>query len=68
MVAGLGQPPFRASQLSRHFFGRYTNEPEEMSDLPRASRDALAQALLPRLLTAERELSCDDTHIVTRSG
>jgi 23S rRNA (adenine2503-C2)-methyltransferase len=58
-VAELGQPPFRASQLSRHFFGRYTDRPEEMSDLPKASRDPLAQALLPRLLTVERELSCD---------
>ena len=59
VVAGLGQPPFRASQLSRHFFGRYTDRPEEMSDLPRAAREPLTQALLPRLLTAERELSCD---------
>src|SRR5271166_6149274 len=59
VVAGLGQPPFRASQLSRHFFGRYTDDPAEMTDLPLASRDPLAQALLPRLLTAERELSCD---------
>jgi 23S rRNA (adenine2503-C2)-methyltransferase len=59
VVAGLGQPPFRASQLSRHFFGRYTDQPDEMTDLPLASRDPLAQALLPRLLTAERELSCD---------
>ncbi len=59
-VAGLGEPAFRASQLSRHFFGRYTDSPDEMTDLPRASRDALAQALLPRLLTTERELSCDD--------
>jgi len=59
VVAGLGQPPFRASQLSRHFFGRYTDQTDEMSDLPRAARDPLAQALLPRLLTAERELSCD---------
>ena len=59
MVAGLGQPPFRASQLSRHFFGRYTDRPEEMSDLPLAARDPLTQALLPRLLTPERELACD---------
>ena len=59
MVAGLGQPPFRANQLSRHFFGRYTDQPDEMTDLPLASRDPLAQALLPRLLTAEHELSCD---------
>ena len=68
VVAGLGQPPFRASQLSRHFFGRYTDRPEEMSDLPLAARDPLTQALLPRLLTPERELACDDTHIVTRPG
>jgi 23S rRNA (adenine2503-C2)-methyltransferase len=31
-----------------------------MTDLPRTSRAALAGALLPALLTAERELSCDD--------
>jgi len=55
----LGEPPFRAVQLSRHFFARYTANPDEMSDLPRASRAALAGALLPPLLTAERELSCD---------
>ncbi len=59
MVAGLGQPPFRAIQLSRHFFGRYTDRPEEMSDLPLAAREPLTQALLPRLLTPERELACD---------
>jgi 23S rRNA (adenine2503-C2)-methyltransferase len=59
VVAGLGQPAFRASQLSRHFFGRYTDQTDEMSDLPLASRDPLAQALLPRLLTAEREMDCD---------
>ncbi len=59
VVAGLGEPPFRAVQLSRHFFGRFTDRPEEMSDLPRASRDRLAEALLPRLLTAQREQSCD---------
>jgi 23S rRNA (adenine2503-C2)-methyltransferase len=59
VAADLGEPPFRAAQLSRHFFARYTERPDEMTDLPRASRDALAGALLPPLLTAERELSCD---------
>jgi len=59
VVADLGEPPYRAVQLSRHFFGRFTEQADEMSDLPRASRDMLADALLPRLLTAERELSCD---------
>ena len=59
-VADLGQPPFRAAQLSRHYFGRYTQRPDDMTDLPAASRAALAEALLPPLLTADRELSCDD--------
>jgi 23S rRNA (adenine2503-C2)-methyltransferase len=59
-VAGLGEPSFRAVQLSRHFFGRYTEHPDDMTDLPLTSRAALAGALLPELLTAERELSCDD--------
>jgi len=58
-LVGLGEPPFRAAQLSRHFFGRFTQQPEEMTDLPLASRGTLADALLPRLLAAERELSCD---------
>ncbi|GEM_PF-32361 len=58
-VTELGEPPFRADQLSRHYFGRLTDDPAEMTDLPGASRDRLAAALLPRLLTAERELSCD---------
>ena len=59
-VADLGEAPFRAVQLSKHFFGRYTEHPDDMTDLPLTSRAALAGALLPVLLTAERELSCDD--------
>jgi len=59
-VADLGEPSFRAVQLSKHFFGRYTEHPDDMTDLPRTSRAALAGALLPALLTAERELACDD--------
>jgi 23S rRNA (adenine2503-C2)-methyltransferase len=60
-VADLGEPPYRATQLSRHFFGRFADASlaGEMSDLPLASRGLLAGALLPSLLTAERELSCD---------
>jgi 23S rRNA (adenine2503-C2)-methyltransferase len=59
VVAELGEPPFRAGQLSRHFFGRFTDRPKDMTDVPLAARDRLAETLLPRLLTAERELSCD---------
>ena len=59
-MAGLGEPAFRASQLSRHYFGRYTEDPAQMTDLPAASREAIKAALLPPLLTAERELACDN--------
>ena len=59
-VVSLGQPAFRAAQLSRHYFGRYTDDAAQMTDLPAASREALTAALLPPLLTAERELACDD--------
>jgi 23S rRNA (adenine2503-C2)-methyltransferase len=58
-AAGLGGEPFRGDQLARHYFGRLTDDPDEMTDLPAASRAALAAALLPRLLTTEREQSCD---------
>ena len=58
-VAELGERPFRADQLSRQYFARLADEPGEMTDLPRSGRQGLADALLPRLLTAERELQCD---------
>jgi 23S rRNA (adenine2503-C2)-methyltransferase len=58
-VAALGQPAFRADQLSRHYFARLTDDPADMTDLPAASRGDLAAALLPPLLTAQRELECD---------
>jgi 23S rRNA (adenine2503-C2)-methyltransferase len=58
-VAELGQPGFRADQLSRHYFARLTDDPEQMTDLPAGLRAELAGALLPRLLTAQRELACD---------
>jgi 23S rRNA (adenine2503-C2)-methyltransferase len=58
-VAELGERPFRADQLSRHYFGRYTDCAEDMTDLPAAVRSVLAEQLLPPLLTSERELACD---------
>jgi 23S rRNA (adenine2503-C2)-methyltransferase len=58
-VADLGQPAFRADQLSRHYFSRLTDDPADMTDLPADVRDSLAGALLPPLLTAQRELACD---------
>jgi 23S rRNA (adenine2503-C2)-methyltransferase len=58
-VAELGQPGFRADQLSRHYFSRLTDDPADMTDLPADIRDSLAGAMLPPLLTAQRELQCD---------
>jgi 23S rRNA (adenine2503-C2)-methyltransferase len=55
----LGQQRYRADQLSRHYFGRLTDDPSAMTDLPASARGPLAEALLPLLLTAERELTCD---------
>jgi 23S rRNA (adenine2503-C2)-methyltransferase len=59
VVAELGQAGYRADQLSRHFFGRLTDDPADMTDLPAQLRGELAAALLPSLLTAQRELDCD---------
>ena len=58
-VAELGQPGYRADQLSRHYFARLTDDPADMTDLPAAVRAELGGALLPPLLTAQRELECD---------
>ncbi|HEY6480265.1 MAG TPA: 23S rRNA (adenine(2503)-C(2))-methyltransferase RlmN [Streptosporangiaceae bacterium] len=58
-VAELGLPGFRADQLSRHYFARLTDDPDQMTDLPAGLRAELAGALLPTLLTAQRELACD---------
>src|SRR5262249_43055586 len=53
-VAELGEKPFRADQLSRHYFARYTDTAADMTDLPAGIREALAGELLPRLLTSGR--------------
>src|SRR3984957_892565 len=59
-VVALGERAFRADQLSRHYFARYTDSPEDMTDLPISVRTALTGELLPQLLTSEREQACDD--------
>ncbi|MGE5829120.1 MAG: 23S rRNA (adenine(2503)-C(2))-methyltransferase RlmN [Micromonosporaceae bacterium] len=59
-ASDLGEPAFRAAQLSSQYFGRFVRDPAQMTDLPHASRQRLGADLLPTLLTAVRELSCDD--------
>lgn len=58
-VTALGEPGYRAGQVSRHYFGRLVRDPAAMTDLPAATREAIAGALLPTLLTPVREQTCD---------
>ncbi|GAB4062763.1 23S rRNA (adenine(2503)-C(2))-methyltransferase RlmN [Angustibacter speluncae] len=50
-VEALGERGFRAKQVSTHYFDHLVTDPAQMTDLPKASRDALASGLLPPLLT-----------------
>src|SRR3954447_20009113 len=59
-VVGLGEKPFRADQLSRHYFGRLADDPAHMTDLPAGGRARLATAPLPALLRCVRDQVCDD--------
>jgi 23S rRNA (adenine2503-C2)-methyltransferase len=56
-VVALGEKPFRADQLSRHYFAGHL--PAQMTDLGGAVRDKLVGHLLPPLLTVVREIACD---------
>jgi 23S rRNA (adenine2503-C2)-methyltransferase len=58
-VAQLGLPAFRADQLARHYFGRFSADLDAMTDLPPAAREAL-QPLLPALVQPVLEQACDD--------
>ncbi len=52
----LGIPAFRVKQLAKHYFTHYSNDPEQMSDLPLEGRSELVQAFLPKLLTEVKRL------------
>jgi 23S rRNA (adenine2503-C2)-methyltransferase len=58
-VVALGQPAFRASQLSNHYFARLVDDSDQMTDLPLAIRRDLMDALLPTLLTPVRMMEAD---------
>ena len=58
-VAELGLPAFRAKQLAHQYYGRLIADPGQMTDLPTAVRDTVAEALFPRLLTVATEIECD---------
>ena len=58
-VADLGLPAFRGKQLANQYYGRLIADPRQMTDLPAAVREQVADALFPRLLDAVREIECD---------
>jgi len=60
VVAGLGDRPFRADQLSTHYFTHLADDPQQMTDVPQEARERLAQTLLPPLLTLVRHLETDE--------
>ena len=55
----LGYQPFRASQLSKHYFERLVNDPAQMTDLPAQNRDEIVSRAMPQLLTPVRTLEAD---------
>jgi 23S rRNA (adenine2503-C2)-methyltransferase len=59
-VSELGEKPFRARQLSVHYFERLVHDPASITDLPAAARRRLVDALLPELITPVRAQECDD--------
>ena len=58
-VTELGEKPFRAKQLAQHYFGRLESDTAGMTDLPADARERLGEALLPKLLTPVKHISCD---------
>ncbi|UYM04430.1 23S rRNA (adenine(2503)-C(2))-methyltransferase RlmN [Solicola gregarius] len=58
-VEALGEPAYRAKQLSNHYFSRLADDPADMTDLPATARDTLVADLLPDLLTPVRTLEAD---------
>src|ERR1044071_3015038 len=59
-VAALGEKPFRAKQLSNHYFSRLTVDPAEMTDIPATTRDKLVADLMPPLFTVVRKVTADE--------
>ncbi|MDX6325732.1 MAG: rRNA (adenine2503-C2)-methyltransferase, partial [Nocardioidaceae bacterium] len=59
LATSSGLPPYRATQLSAHYFKRLVDDPEAMTDLPAAERQRLVEELLPQLMVPLRNLEAD---------
>ena len=60
LLTEAGLPAFRADQLSRHYFARFTREAEDMTDIPAAQREEVAALLLPELVSKVTDIRADD--------
>jgi 23S rRNA (adenine2503-C2)-methyltransferase len=58
-VTEAGLPAYRAKQLAHQYYARLVADPRQMTDLPAAVRDTVAEAMFPRLITVVREIECD---------
>src|SRR5659263_352023 len=59
-AVALGEPAYRAEQLSWHYFARLADDAATMTDIPAAARGRLAAELLPPLLSVVRgDVDCD---------
>jgi len=59
IVEQLGEPGYRAKQLENHYFGRYTTDHNDWSDIPAAARAALNEVFFPQLLEPVKQLTAD---------
>lgn len=66
LVAKLGERPYRAGQLYRWLHKRYARSLEEMSDLPKAFREGLAEVATLSLLEVDEEARSVDGTIKFR--
>jgi 23S rRNA (adenine2503-C2)-methyltransferase len=58
-IAEMGEKPFRSGQLSAHYFARLADNPDQLTDVPKAARQRLVDAMMPTLLTPVRHVECD---------
>lgn len=55
----IGLPPFRADQVSRHYFGQNLADVTQMSDIPVALREKIQNTMLPTLVRLESQQLAD---------
>lgn len=58
-LAEMGEPAFRQRQLANHYYHKHTVDPAEMTDLPAAVREDLANEFFPQLVSPVRNMLAD---------